>query len=495
MTRLPLYRPVALALLMLAAAVMATPAARAYTPTSPCVSTQSTLLRLFQNGAALIAQKITLTPKQGQCELTGIPSQDIVPQTLQLLWPQGTTKHPIIRQTLYPTQYTDKAFYIDWIGKPVLVPNLLGTSVQEGILLRLQGDDAVIRTPEGFRVVELEDVAFPGGPDAGPTAEKPSQDPEDPGYRLVWQWAEPTTGATPAVLAYQANGLSWQAVYEATLAPDEATVLWAPSIVLSNTSRLTYPDADLRVVAGEPQRLNTYHYAPAPKVMSARAGIAESAADNMAMPSRQADGDYHEYALGRITLKPQSTQKIPLLAPTTLPVNKLYVADVYQQQGDDEDLGNRLPVDTRWEIATDTLANHPVLKNEPLPAGVVRLYRWNAAGDLSLAGETSLGNTAAKQPIRLTAGRAFDLTVRRRVLASQNLNRLTTQDIELTLSNQKAQPVTLAVDEHGYGKWKLVSEDGTDLKAKRLSADTQRLLIPVPAKGNVTLRYRHHQPH
>ncbi|MBI4574670.1 MAG: DUF4139 domain-containing protein [Planctomycetes bacterium] len=89
-------------------------------------------------------------------------------------------------------------------------------------------------SPEHPGAVELVDVAFP------PRTTQTS----------VWTIRSTVAGEVPVEISYFTSGLSWEATYEATLAPDQTSMDLASYLRVTNRSGEDYPDAEVRVVVG-----------------------------------------------------------------------------------------------------------------------------------------------------------------------------------------------------------------------------------------------------
>jgi len=117
------------------------------------------------------------------------------------------------------------------------------------------------------------------------------------------------------------------------------------------------------------------------------------------------------------------------------------------------------------------------------------VFQADASGE-SLLGEAALGHTAAGQTVRLDLGTAFDLTARRKAtdfrLADDRLS--LTETIEVTLSNAKAQEVTVRVHE-ALGRWQDWEILDATVAWDKAHAQAVTFNLKVPAGKSTTLRY------
>ncbi|MCS6787523.1 MAG: DUF4139 domain-containing protein [Thiobacillaceae bacterium] len=285
-------------------------------------------------------------------------------------------------------------------------------------------------------------------------------------------------------LTYLSGGLSWRADYVAELAPREEAIDLAGWVTLTNTSGTAYPNALLQLVAGDVQRAR-----PQPKAtpMMARAMVME------AEPQMQQEAlfEYHLYTLERpVTLLDQQTKQVALLTAPQVPVQKEYVlhgAEHYYhaQHGD---LGRRLKPAVYLEFV-----NQGGVLGVPLPKGVVRVYKKDAAGRAQFIGEDAIEHTARGEKVRLRLGQAFDLTADKRQTDFQRIagpmgrGGVHESAYELIVRNAKREPVVLKVIEPMPGDWQMVAESQPHRKE---TAHTAVWLLKVPAEGEARLTWR-----
>ncbi|RMF86371.1 MAG: DUF4139 domain-containing protein, partial [Nitrospinota bacterium] len=123
----------------------------------------------------------------------------------------------------------------------------------------------------------------------------------------------------------------------------------------------------------------------------------------------------------------------------------------------------------------------------PLPAGIVRVYQIDAAGERQFIGEDRIPHTPRDEEMTLVLGTAFDVTAERRQTAYRVLgDRLYESSHEILLRNHKAEAITVAVQEHFGGDWEILSPSHP---YKKTDAFTATFDVPVPAGGQAVLTY------
>ena len=300
---------------------------------------------------------------------------------------------------------------------------------------------------------------------------------------LVWTLDSDRQGIEPVEVSYLTGGLSWKADYVATLSADDRTLDLGGWVTIDNRSGTTYPDARLKLVAGD------IHRAPQEgREELAREALAMAdAAQSAAAFEQRTFFEYHLYDLPRpTTIKNNQTKQIRLLETASVRTAKVYRlagAPWYYTQRYGGEQGLKVGVYQEFENRErDGLG-------VPLPAGTVRLYKADADGTLQLVGEDRIDHTPQDERVVLKVGEAFDLVADRRqtefeVVASGHVWE---QAFEVVIRNHKRDDVVVQVVEPLPGDWEMLSQTHD---FEKLDAFTVRFDVPVKAGGEATLRYR-----
>jgi len=300
---------------------------------------------------------------------------------------------------------------------------------------------------------------------------------------LVWTLASERAGDEPVEVSYLTGGLTWKADYVATLSADDRELDLGGWVTIDNRSGTTYPDAKLKLVAGD------IHRAPQ-ESREELAGRALAMADEAASPSAFEERtffEYHLYDLPRpTTIRNNQTKQIRLLESATVRTAKVYRlagAPWYYTQRYGGEKGLKVGVYQEFENRErDGLG-------VPLPAGTVRLYKADADGTLQLVGEDRIDHTPRDEKVVLKVGEAFDLVADRRqtefeVVASGHVWE---EAFEVVIRNHKQEDVVVQVVEPLPGDWRMLSNSHD---FEKLDAFTVRFDVPVKAGGEATLQYR-----
>lgn len=295
-------------------------------------------------------------------------------------------------------------------------------------------------------------------------------------------------------LAYVAQGVTWEATYQAMIGGGQASVGGAATVT---SQSLRSDSADIQLVAGT---INRTREVPAAQqealggVMAMRAQLAKESA-----PSEQAVGETHVYSLpSRLALEPGVPVTTALFPRTSTAVTQEFVVPGVlpwrgwfgQQQGDQ----NQVPVQVWY---TFKRAKGTPFGDRPLPGGTMQLYQADSSARLQLIGEATIGHTPAAKDVRVQSGDAFDVTAER-VQTDYNQESLAplrrglpprqriTASYRVTVTNAKADTVTVDVRESHFGTWTVTE---SSVPAEKLSSTETRFRVRVPAGGQAVLTY------
>lgn len=305
-----------------------------------------------------------------------------------------------------------------------------------------------------------------------------------PGVRtqptLVASISAEDAGEVTANLSYLTNGLTWRADYVAEFDAEVSTIDLSAWATISNTTGTDFPDATVKLVAGDFNRA-----APQPQMMRAMemASRSPQMADGMAQESFAA---FHLYAIDRpVTLADRQSKQLALLSADAIDVR----TDLYSR-GDNFALRGPMNGQVRESKVTRSL----VFENTeaagfglPLPAGTVRVYGQDSTGAMQLLGEDGVSHTAKGQDVRFALGRDFDVTVvREQTEFLRASERSTISAHRLTVSNAKEDPVTVRLVEGMQGEWNILEESAPH---EKVQGDAE-WIVGVPAGGEIQLDYR-----
>ncbi|MDP9051526.1 MAG: DUF4139 domain-containing protein [Acidobacteriota bacterium] len=321
---------------------------------------------------------------------------------------------------------------------------------------------------------------------------------------LRWQIDSPRPAHLAAELAYITNGMSWQATYNVVAPESSATTATEPVdligwITMQNNTGTDFPSARIKLMAGDVAKIQ--NMSPRP-VMMARAVVFDSV-DAGAAVTQQAFDDFHLYDLNRtVSLINKETKQVQFIQASAISMARIYEYDGSTTQpnyncpgchNDQPTSGatSNTKVTVRAEIKNST-ANHLGL---PLPAGRIRLYRRDSAGQMEFIGEGTIPHTPTDETVKVPVGSAFDVTGSRKQTDFRTDQRAHTTDetFSITVKNQKTTPIQVAVVEHmnRAQNWQLTEQQVNAQPTKSTKRDSTTIEFPITVQpaGETTVTY------
>lgn len=297
-------------------------------------------------------------------------------------------------------------------------------------------------------------------------------------------------GATEMAVSYMTPGLSWNADYTVTLAPDKPTLgleCWA---TVTNRTGTDFPNAQISFVAGSPNRavrerqVDGYAF----ERDAAKSNLVEGYAGRNQVAAPQALGELYAYPYkSSATIKQDQMNRVRMMGSDAVSVKKVYSVALPSVYRDYAEFGGN--PDQR--IAATMGINFSNSKGSglglPLPAGAIRVYEPDATGASRYIGAASIGDTPKDAPISLTLTNVFDVYARVRQVSAKKLDKKhTSRTVEVRLTNEKSVPVELRTVENFGGTWKIADETH---RSQKLNASSNQWTLNIPAGGETILRY------
>jgi len=401
--------------------------------------------------------------------------------------PAGTS---VVEQNFQFDLVSHEKLLQKYIDQTVKVDQVRGNSVESfsGTLLSTSGgmilkrDDGSVQMLPSNTGVTLP--SLPGGLITRPT--------------LVWDISAQKAGAHRTRVSYQTTGITWWADYNLTYsegANANACKLDVGAWVsIVNQSGASYPEAKLKLIAGDVQRAQAQgrvYNAPAAKAMArdeASAGFAE-----------KAFFEYHLYTLGRPTTLPDnSTKQIELFpAARNVPCEKTlvyyglapgyygYGASPYTDRNFGTQSNKKVDVYLGFKNAQENNMGMP------LPSGRIRVSKMDSADrTLEFIGEDVIDHTPKNEKVLIKLGSAFDVVgERRQVDFKIDTSRKTmSEEIEVKLRNQKKEAVNVIVKENLY-RWTNWQITAHTHDFEKQDARTIHFPVRIAAGGEAVVRY------
>ena len=315
---------------------------------------------------------------------------------------------------------------------------------------------------------------------------------------LVWELAARKAGSHRARVAYQTTGITWWTDYNLNYAEERGacTLQVGAWVSVLNQSGASYPDAKLKLVAGD------VHRAPATPA-SAPMLVGKARKSDLAEDAKSFEEksffEYHLYTLSAPTTLPDNSTKQIELFPAAKGVPCVKTLVYYGQDGAYYDFTPSPATDRNYGVASNRKVDtYLSFKNTeqnnlgmPLPAGKVRVSKLDSAdGSLEFIGEDRVDHTPKNETVLLKLGSAFDVVGERRQVdfGVDSKARVMTEDIEVKIRNRKAEAVQVIVKENLYrwSNWKITQSSHS---YEKQDARTLHFPITVAADQEVTVRY------
>lgn len=297
---------------------------------------------------------------------------------------------------------------------------------------------------------------------------------------LVWLVDSAAPKQTVEV-TYLTQNLNWSADYVLVVDDSDTKGDLTGWVTLSNQSGTSYKNAELKLVAGDVNRVQ-------PQAAPMGYAMAKSAAPR-ASEQFQEQGlfEYHLYSLGRPTTVLQNEQKqVNLLTAKNIGVNKklIFFGQQYWFRGQYGQVMSNQKVGVYLDIQNSE-ANHLGL---PLPKGTLRVYKADKSGAQQFVGEDAIDHTPRDEKLRVKMGEAFDVVGDRKQTEWHELGSCTTESAwEVELRNHKDTAVQVEDYEPVGGDWTIIS---SSQPATKKDSSTFTFDVKIPARGSTKVTYK-----
>jgi len=295
---------------------------------------------------------------------------------------------------------------------------------------------------------------------------------------LTWLYDSASDASQKVQVSYLTSGVNWRADYVVVVNSDDTSADLGGWVTLDNQSGATYKNAQLKLVAGQVNRVQNAYAAP-------ESMLAGRAADSVSQFQEQSFFEYHIYDLQRkTTIKNNQTKQVSLLDAAGIKVEKEFIVRGEQQYyyGNYSNQSMKPPVNVFLKFR-NSKDNHLGM---PLPAGTMRLYKEDSKKSLQFIGEDAIKHIPKDEDVELRVGEAFDVVAERVQTNFQQYNRAYDTEWEITLRNHKEGNIKVAVIEPLYGDWQVLK---SSLPYKKVDAATIRFDVDVAKDQEVKVTY------
>lgn len=285
-------------------------------------------------------------------------------------------------------------------------------------------------------------------------------------------------GRRETTLSYLTSGLTWKADYVARFDEKAGKLDLTGWVTLTNNSGATFSNAQTRVVAGDVNLINQGGYNPRPPVR-----VSNTRGNGTQSGGEGALADVYVYPLPEaVTVANNQTKQVGLIDAAGVPATKRYLRVVDGFYSAEEPIAAEVGV---------IFANGSGDAARALPAGVIRVYVKDEAGEPRFIGESQVDHSPAGSEMVVTTGDAFDVTVQPRLVSSERVSKRlvdyfrTRYAMEYTVRNARPEPVTVEVRQRGLGRDTELTDQS--ITGEMRDARTVVWRVPVPANGETKL--------
>ncbi|KQV58630.1 MULTISPECIES: DUF4139 domain-containing protein [unclassified Caulobacter] len=286
-----------------------------------------------------------------------------------------------------------------------------------------------------------------------------------------------SAGPRQAKLSYLTSGLSWKADYVALFDEAKNALDLQGWITLSNNSGTPFENAKTQLVAGDVNQLNQNNGYRPPRRQGGSGMI--SAGTESGTGERIAD--YYVYPLAeRTTIASNQNKQVGFLSAQAVAAKKVYEIREGWFSSDAEPVKAVVAI----QFSNARLAG----LGSQLPAGTMRVYMRDTAGDPKFVGENAIGHTPAGSELSIKTGEAFDVSSQATLVAETKVSKTRSRyEMRYLLRNARDQPVTVELRQGGL--WRDGEVKAESLKSRRIDARTLGWSVPVPANGETVLTF------
>jgi hypothetical protein len=401
-------------------------------------------------------------------------SGKIRPETVSLTAPDiGIVEQNFDYDLLTPEKLMEKA-----VGKQVQIVRInpgTGAQTTETATVLSVNEGVVLKVGDKVEVLRQDDiptrVIFDGIPQnlrAKPT--------------LSVTVDSARAGTRAATLSYLTTGLSWKADYVALFDEGPGKLDLQGWVTLTNTSGVDYPEAAVQLVAGDVNLINNEQDYWQRRTQLRNNSVRRpgtGGAPSETGPTALAD--YYLYPLpGHTTVAQNQTKQVSFLDAKGAAARKAYEYRAYWFES--------LPSAANADVAVQFSNAARAGLGHQLPAGIVRVYVRDQAGEPKFVGENRIDHTPEGSDISVKIGEAFDVTVQPTVVSQDAAGKYRSRyTMSYVVRNAKPQPVTVTIRQGGLWREGKVLQES--LKSRRVDAYNLAWDVPVPANGETTLTF------
>ena len=309
---------------------------------------------------------------------------------------------------------------------------------------------------------------------------------------LVWQLAAQKAGECPIEVAYVTAGMEWEATYNLVMPAEGGDTFDASGwISLQNETGKDFRDAEVKLIAGDVQKVQPAPMRHRREVMFSMGAVAE------AMPEERAFDEFHLYTLPRpVVLRNNELKQVEFLRAPGVKGLRYYtynpmIGTAWRGRGANTDPDYGMTADKKVGVRIEIENREDNGLGVPLPKGRMRLYRTDVDGRREFTGENEIDHLPKNEKLKLDMGSAFDLVGERKrtdFTVDSTAKRIS-ESFEIKLRNRKEkEAVEIRVVEPLYRatNWAIPV---CSQEFEKIDSHTIEFRVPVPADGEAVVTY------
>ena len=339
--------------------------------------------------------------------------------------------------------------------------------------------DADLLSVEGGTVLKFNNEITFGYPGRLAFAQVPDNLISKP--TLVWLVDSAAAKQTVEV-TYLTQNLNWSADYVLVVDEAEKKADLNGWVTLVNESGASYQNAELKLVAGDVNRIE-------PEQAPARMGKVMALSGDLDVSQFREQGlfEYHLYSLSRPTSVLQNEKKqVNLLSAAGVGVNKklIFAARPEWFRGQ----VGEVQENQKLGVYLDIPNSEQNRLGMPLPKGTLRVYKADKSGAKQFVGEDAIDHTPRDEKLHVKLGEAFDVVGDRKQTEWRTLGNCSSESSwEIEIRNHKDTAVEVEDYEPIGGDWTIISSSQA---AEKKDASSFIFKIQVPARGKTKVSYK-----
>jgi hypothetical protein len=450
-------------------------------PSQTDTETPAVAVTIYNQGTALVQDRRTFTLQAGE---NVIDFTDVA----ALIDPTSVSFNSLTDPL--GTFVLEQNYIFDLVGSSALLERYLDETIQltlddgtqiSGQLLSGRNGEIILRDANGSVMVvsaaQVRDMRFPALPDGLIT-------------RPTLRWLiDSTSGGDQLVeLTYLTGGVNWTADYIILLGEGSTSLDLNGWVTFTNTSGTTFTDAQIKLIAGDVNRVQEQ------QMVMSMADMGGEAADERAAQTEQRN--FNEYQLyeivRRVTLNDNETKQVEFVTGADVPANTFFVYDsspyYYGYVVSDQYYGQTGVTDVQNWLEFSTAEDGGL--GADMPAGRVRVYQEDVDGSALLIGENRIDHTPEGETVQMYLGNAFDLVGGRTQTDFRLIgDRVLEETYEIRLRNRKDdQAVEIRVPERlfRWTNWEILSSSH---EYTQLDSNTIEYRVTVQPGEEVVITY------